>query len=159
MKNLVTIAWFSLALASIGFSQSLFDRPFSREGMLKTPQERLQSSGLLDASRFSMSHSYSMSYMSNGSQSDMLGLYLNHIKYQFSIPLSLQVDWGYAIHPLEMNNPNPNVKAGNLTLPRVSLQYRPTQNMLLSFEYLDLRGLGSQRSYSPYYFMDPVFGR
>jgi hypothetical protein len=137
----------------------LFDRPFSRETMVNNPVERMQSAGLLDPSRFNISHSYSMSYISSGFQSDLLGMYLNHIRYQFSVPLSLQVDWGYVIRPLDANNPDPNVKAGNFALPRIALQYQPTKNMFISFEYLDLSSLRSQRfnqgSFSPF-FLDPV---
>jgi len=133
---------------------SLFDKPFSRETLMKDPAD-LVNTGLLDPSRFSMSHSYSMSYMTNGGQSDMLGLYLNHIRYQFAVPLTLQIDWGYAIRPLDIRHPDPNVKSGNLTLPRIALQYQPTKNTFISFEYLNLNGLRSRDPLQPFYFLPP----
>ena len=100
---------------------------------------------LLDPNKFSMSHSYSLSFFNVGNQSVSQGLYLNTMNYRFSDPLFLQVRIGFAHQPFGGLGQNNGVN-GNLFLQRARLQYKPSDKMTLTIDYQQL----PSRMYSPY---------
>ncbi len=106
--------------------------------ILKDTQIFRQSSGfldsLLDPSKFSMSHSYSLSYFSMGGRSFNQGLYLNTMNYQFSDPLFMQVRIGYAHQPFGMMNQSDGMN-GKVFIQRAMIEYKPTENMKLRIDY------------------------
>lgn len=111
---------------------------------------------LLDPTRFHMRQSYSMSYTSDGTNSDMTGLYLNRLSYDFSIPLTLQVDVGLFHKPMAMfsSTAEPGVKTSTLTVPHVGLYYKPSKNIYMSFEYFQApAGYASPYASNPFYGM------
>ena len=89
---------------------------------------------LLDPNRFSMSHSYTMSFFSSGGKGRMVGLYMNTMKYQFSNPLSVTVNVGYMHQPFAKENTRPITDA-NAFLSGFELEYRPSKNFFLKIEY------------------------
>ncbi len=109
--------------------------------------------GFLDAlvksDKFSMSHSYSLSYMSAGKYSGSMGLYLNTMKYQFSDPLTMQVSVGYLHHPFGggIKGLNKNPGQGEVFLESASFQYKPTETMSITVDY---RQIPQSMMYSPY---------
>ncbi|MEW6042354.1 MAG: hypothetical protein AB1633_12620, partial [Elusimicrobiota bacterium] len=107
--------------------------------------------GLLDPSRFSMHHMYSMQYTSGPSGSDMLGAYVNTMTYNFKMPMRLTLDLGYFFRPLELRTNKSNIfsnESGNFLVPRVTLDYQPSKNVLMSFQYIYVPS--SSLYYSPY---------
>ena len=150
-KIIFCVLFLSLLLTSLSVAQlkkpesniikssSLTDKP---KGFLNA---------LLDPSRFSMSHSYSVSMFSVGKQTFNQGLYLNTMNYKFSEPLTMQVRIGFIHQPLGSmgltNNPNQN-QNGRLFLQRARLQYKPSENMSFTIDY---QVLPSSMYYSPYY--------
>jgi hypothetical protein len=151
---------FSLAFAQDFISE---EKPFTKDRLTQGPAAlgltQASSSGLLDPSRFSMRQSYSMSYVTNGSQGDMTGLYLNRMQYNFSIPLTLQVDVGYFHKPLALAGEQPAMPGAQnqtLTVPRVGLIYQPSENLFMSFEYFNVPA-GYGNAFMPFG-GDPVFG-
>lgn len=90
---------------------------------------------LLDPARLQIHHSYSMSYFSGGGQSGSIGLYMSTLQYQFSKPLTLRVGLGYLHQPLGFLNENMVGPEGGRILPNVQLDFRPSENMLLRFDY------------------------
>lgn len=108
--------------------------PFTKETMLGNST----SSSLLDPSRFSMRQSYSMSYSSFGGESDLSGLYLNRMTYQFQIPLTLQVDVGLFHKPMALFSEIPEKngeKAAVLGIPHARLTWQPSEKFMMSIEY------------------------
>ncbi|MBN2029549.1 hypothetical protein JW824_04825 [bacterium] len=89
---------------------------------------------LLDPSKFSMSHSYSLSYFSMGGNSFNQGLYLNTMNYQFSDPLFMQVRIGYVHQPFGMMDQS-NGMNGKVFIQRAMIEYKPTENMKLTIDY------------------------
>ncbi len=89
---------------------------------------------LLDPSKFSMSHSYSLSYFTMGGRSFNQGLYLNTMNYQFSDPLFMQVRIGYVHQPFGMMNQS-NGENGKVFIQRAMIEYKPTENMKLTIDY------------------------
>ena len=97
-----------------------------------------QPKGFLDAlfnpSRFSMSHSYTMSVGSYGSQSYNQGLYLNTMRFQLADPLFMQMRIGYAHQPLGGNSfLGQSEKAGQFFLQQLYMEYKPFNNTKLNF--------------------------
>ncbi len=88
----------------------------------------------LDPSRLSMSHSYSMSYMSIGDQGFTQGLYLNTLKYQFAIPLTVSVQWGMANQPFQSGNTSPILQNG-FFFSGAQLKYKPSENTVIQFDF------------------------
>lgn len=89
---------------------------------------------LLDPSKFSMSHSYSLSYFSIGGKSFNQGLYLNTMNYQVSDPLFMQVRIGYVHQPFGMMNQSSGMN-GKVFIQRAMIEYKPTKNMKLTIDY------------------------
>ena len=88
----------------------------------------------LDPTRLSMSHSYSMSYMSVGDRGFTQGLYLNTLKYQFAIPLTFTVQWGMAHQPFQGNNTSPILQNG-FFLSGAQVRYKPTENTIIQLDF------------------------
>ncbi len=161
MRSLLVI----ILLVSIytgSFSENLLapKTPFTKESLLGNNAtlgiNQQGPNSLLDPSRFSMHQSYSMSYSSNGTSSDMTGLYLNRMQYDFQVPVSLQVDVGFFNKPMALigNGGNaPGEKNSVLTIPRVGLVYQPSRNFTMAFEYFNLPG-GYGNAAMPYGFMN-----
>ena len=88
---LIILIFLPLAL----FAQfKIQDKPVSiREELLKPVNSQFGLS-ILDPSRLSISHSFSMSYMSIGGKGVAQNVYLNTLRYQIAAPLMLTVQWG-----------------------------------------------------------------
>ena len=137
MRSLLTSILIA-ALAALVFPQSYVagQKPFTKETLLGGGSTALglgeQGPGsLLDPSRFSMQQSYSMSYMSDGKNSDMTGLYLNRLQYNFQAPVTLQVDVGLFHKPMALMDRNAGTagqKSAVLTVPHAALLYQPSKN-------------------------------
>ena len=89
---------------------------------------------LLDPSRFTMSHSYTMSFTSSGGQGHTMGLYMNTMKYRFSDPLSVTVHVGYRHQPFAPANAR-RLEDISGVLSGFELEYRPAKNFFLKVEY------------------------
>lgn len=100
----------------------------------------------LDPSRFSMQHSYQMSYMTAGGNGYSQGLYLNTMSYEFDIPLTLSLQLGYAHQPFQgMNNSSPLFQNG-MFVSNASLRYQPSDRTTIHLQF-------SQRPYQSRYGM------
>ncbi len=101
--------------------------------------------GLLDPGKFSMSHSYMMSYLSSGGKRNMVGLYMNTMNYAISDPLSLTVHLGYLHQPFNLSGTQ-NASFNNAILSAFELSYQPRKDFFLKIEYGSV-----PYQYSPYY--------
>jgi hypothetical protein len=101
---------------------------------------------LLDPSRFHMSQSYSISFFSFGNQAINQGLYLNTMSYRISDPLFAQVQIGFLHQPLGGWG-NSNASNGILFVRSASLQYQPSDQFKVQFDY---RSMPSSM-FDPYY--------
>jgi hypothetical protein len=79
--------------------------------------------------------SYSLSYASGGGASMSQGTYLTQMSYRLSDPLTLKVDAGLAtpLHSTGMNGTD--MQGSQFILPRVGLEYRPSESTILSVNY------------------------
>jgi hypothetical protein len=103
----------------------------------------------LDPSRASMQHSYQMGYSSFGGNNFSQGMYLNTLTYDFSIPLSMSVQWGIANQFLPGLNASPMMNDGPF-ISGAQILYKPTKNTVIHLEYRKMpNGYGSRYG-SPY---------
>ena len=92
--------------------------------------------GLLDPSRLSMSHTYSMMFSSDGRSGELTGLYLNTLRYRFDAPLFVEVQMGY-LHRggVGLLSGGSEVGGGRLVVPGVQVQYRPSKWFTVTVQY------------------------
>lgn len=108
----------------------------------------------LDPSRLTMQHSYQMSYMTAGGHGFSQGLYLNTVSYQFSLPITMSVQWGMAHQPFGSNLKNSALLKNGPFLSAATFRYQPKPNMLLQIDYRHL-----PYSYDPYGYYDSPWSR
>ena len=96
---------------------------FSPSSLLASAKTRTFT--FLDPAKFSMSHSYTMGFLSGGNGSSAQGLYRNTIRYQASANLHLQVKIGVE---RTLFNSSPGLSGSRPTrvLPGFDLLYRPS---------------------------------
>jgi hypothetical protein len=102
---------------------------------------------LMNSSKFSMSHSYSVSFLSLGGRSFNQGLYLNTMNFQFSDPLTAQVRVGFMHQPFG-GQELMDGKNGKLFLERVMLRYQPSENTVFKLDFQSYPA----SAVSPYYY-------
>ncbi len=109
-----------------------------------------------NADNFNMNHSYSMSYMTMGGRSMSVGLFTSSLGYQFSESLDAQVDVSMMHQPHNTFNSNMNHNPG-VFISRAALNYEPSENFRMQFEFRQIPG-GSYYGYgSPFY--NPWYNR
>lgn len=144
-KSLLIILLLSLGILNV-FGQQNPDQSsiFKPDKLVQKPAGFL--SQLIDPNKFSMSQSYSISFLSSGRQSTNVGLYLNTLNYQFSDPLRMQVRVGYMHQPLG-GMASRTGQNGNVFLQRAMLEYKPTESMTFTVDYQQI----PYNTLSPYY--------
>jgi hypothetical protein len=135
VKRIAVFCLVALLVLPLALQAQLRETPqqvFRPEKMYNQPRGFL--SALLDNSRFSMSHSYSLNVISMGGHTFNQGLYLNTMNFRLSDPLLMQVRLGYRHQPfggVGLNQEN----SGKLFLQRAMLRYEPTKNMVFTIDY------------------------
>jgi len=89
---------------------------------------------LLDPSKLSISHSYSMSFSRFGNQSLNQGLYLSTIRYQPTDAVEMQLRIGMLHQPFGQSPLNQDTN-GRVFIQRAMMRYQPTSSMTLTFDY------------------------
>jgi len=127
------------------------ETPFSRESLLKESSVRLA-----NPSGFSMHQSYTIQFTSSAWGTNSSGYYLNTLSYNFSVPLTLSVDVGLynlfyasAMPAIGYQGQTPRDTRPELIIPRIALDYQPTENMNLSLQLINLRS--ASRAYGPFW--------
>ena len=90
--------------------------------------------GLIDPSRFQMTQSYSISFLTFGSQAFNQGLYLNTLSYRISDPLLARVQIGYMHQPFGGRSLSGSSN-GSLFVRSASLEYNPSDRTRIFFDY------------------------
>lgn len=87
---------------------------------------------------FQMRQSYTLSYAATSGASLSQGTYLTQMSYRLADPLTFHLDVGMTkpLHSTGMNGAD--VQGAQLLLPRVGLEYRPTESTVLSLNYCRL---------------------
>lgn len=107
---------------------------------LFTQQTASSSVSFLNPNRFSMHQSYSLGFASGRAGSTSSGVYLNTLSYKLASPLTLSMDMGFytpihsTIPGLRQNALSSPGAGTSMILPRVGLEYKPSDNFSLNLE-------------------------
>jgi hypothetical protein len=112
--------------------------------------------GWFDPNRFTMRHTFDISYQTLGGQGMSLGTYTNSMMYQFADNLDARADVSMSFSP---NNSFSTFGAkgkdfSGIYLSRAQVNYRPWENVSVQLQYRQIP-YGSYY-YSPFY--HPMFG-
>lgn len=146
-RYLVVIAICICSLPVLAFSQVKKQDNVNVAKALTTPG---QTQGIfsflgLDPNRFSMHHSYTLSFGSIGGHGVSQGLYLNTMTYQLSDPITMYLQVGLLNQPFGGLNGNDGLN-NELFISGAGFEYKPSKNFQVQFEYSQTPG-----SLSPYY--------
>ncbi len=94
--------------------------------------------GWFDPSRFTMGHSYSMSYTTFGGNGYSLGEYTNMMQYQISDPLSVRLDVSLSHSPFDSFGGKLGKELSGFRVSRAELNYRPSENTFLQIQFRQL---------------------
>lgn len=116
---------------------------FAQPGSLALPTERSsllssdssRSGGWFDASRFSMTQSYGMTFSRWGNRSFNFGVYTNQMEYRVSAPLTFRTSISILHDPFRMIGGNLS-SSSMAFLPSVQMEYRPSENFRM---FLDIQ--------------------
>ena len=138
-----------LTLPGIAFSQLKTQNPENIHFPSALAKGYGQAGGLfgflgLNPDKITMTHSYTMSYLSYGGQGFGQGVYLNTINYQISTPLSLSLQWGMLHQPFQSAGSNSPFKSG-FFVSGASLEYNPSKNFHLGVQYSSYPTTGAYR--------------
>ncbi len=137
------ILLFVLIFASVNcFSQfkdkNIF-KPSVKEGMVNdnTPALML---GFINPENFSMTHSYSMSYTTSGSNGLALGVYTNTMRYKFAENFNMEVDASLVHSPYSSFGKNYQNQINGIYLSGAALNYQPWKDVNISLQYRNIPG-------------------
>ena len=138
------------ALASAQLKDSEKTIPFSQllTHGLSAPRGLIGMIGL-NPDRFSMQHSYSLSYLSMGGHGYSQGVYLNTMSYRFADPLQVSLQWGIMNQPLSSMGV-PAMYQSGFFLSGANLEYKPSKNVSLGVQFNSYPG-GYYYPYRPGY--------
>lgn len=94
-------------------------------------------SSIFDMSKISVSHTLSMSYASNGSNSTMINEYVAGINYRISDPLTLKLNLGMSYTPYSSFVPADENSAA-VYLKSATLDYRPNDSFRMKVDFRNI---------------------
>jgi hypothetical protein len=138
MKKSVILIMLIFALAPYAVLGQLKsqDKPTQiKQEIIRSHQNQYLGLSIFDPSKFSMSHSFSMSYFSVGGKGVSQGLYLNTLSYQIANPLLLRVQWGIQNYPYNSLAKNHPAFQSGFFLSGAELQYKPSDKLEMSLQF------------------------
>lgn len=143
MKPAIRVAVLAIALLGLlSQSRAQFKGQKEREeessgGLIAQPPPSLLF-GWFDPNKFSMHHTFDVSYMSFGGQGMSLSTYTNSMMYQFADNLNAQADVSMSYSPTNSSMSFGGKGGKDLSgiyLSRAQLNYRPWQNVSVQLQY------------------------
>ncbi len=106
-----------------------------KEEIVRPYQDQYSVFSIFNPSKFSMSHSFSMSFLSLGGKGISQGLYLNTLSYQIANPLLLRVQWGIQNYPYNSLAKNHPAFQSGFFLSGAELQYKPSDKLEMRLQF------------------------
>ncbi len=98
--------------------------------------------GFIDPSSFNMNHTFQMSYSAFGKNGLALGVYTNHLSYEFSSKVNLELNTSFVNSPYNTLGEGFTKSINGIYIDRARLNYNPSENFNISLQF----------SNSPYYY-------
>lgn len=155
MKKNFLIAF--LFISSLSFAQFIGDdsKPVDvRSGILsQNPSGSLFS--FIDFSKFSMNHSFGMSYSAFGNNSIALGVYTNHLSYEFNEKLDFQLDASFVNSPYNSLGDSFSKSINGVYIDNARINYHPSEDFIISLQFSNspynyYNQYNYRRSFSPF---------
>ncbi|HTY58831.1 MAG TPA: hypothetical protein VMF59_08425 [Bacteroidota bacterium] len=160
MKTLLCTVVVSLLVLGTGGARAQFKtdaaHPSDESGGLITQPPSTLFFGWFDPSKFSMHHSFELSYQSFAGQGMSLGTYTNSMMYRFADNLNARADVSMSFMPSNSLSSFGTKGSNNFSgiyLRNAELNYQPWENVRVQLQYSQLP-YGSYY-YSPFYY--PMF--
>lgn len=135
MKKKLIILLFLISTFSFGqFKNDPNNTVNIREGILsKNPIGSLFS--FIDPSKFSMGHTFEMSYSASGDHGLAAGVYTNHLAYEFSEKLNVELDASVVNTPYNTFGDSFTNSFNGVYIDRAQINYKPTEDFNISLQY------------------------
>lgn len=135
MKKLLTLIFFISSISIFGQFKGDDSKPIDiRSGILnQDPSGSLFS--FIDFSKFSMNHSFGMSYSAFGNNGVALGVYTNHLAYNFSEKLNVEVDASIVNSPYNTLGDNFTKSINGVYIDNARINYQPSEKFNLSLQF------------------------
>ncbi len=108
----------------------------------------------IDPSKISMNHSFEMSYSAIGKDGLALGVYTNHLAYEFSKQLDIQIDASIVNSPYNTLGDRFTNSINGVYIDRARINYRPSENFNISLQFSNspfgYYNRSYRRDFSPY---------
>lgn len=105
--------------------------------------------GWFNPDKFSMRHSFNLSYSSIGGHGLSLGTYTNSMRYEFADNLNARADVSMTFSPFSSLPMVKKTDLSGLYLSRAEVNYKPWDNVLMQVQF---RQVPYSLWYSPYYY-------
>lgn len=159
MKTLTLLVLAGMLLCAASGVQAQFKGQLEREaqssgGLITQPSSSLFF-GWFDPNRFSMHHSFDLSYMTFGGQGMSLGTYTNSMMYQFADNLDARADVSMSYSPFNSFSTfgaKGSKDFSGIYLSRAQVNYRPWENFSVQLQYRQIPyGYFNSPFYHPWY--------
>ncbi len=144
-KKIIILLSFLITLPT--FSQ-IKDNNFVKEnvngGIVKQNSDGLF--GIFNPKKFRMDHIYNLSFSTSGSNQLAVGSYTNRLFYKFNNKLNFQLWTSIVTTPYNSFN-NSNNKYDGIYIDRASINYKPSNNFMIEFQFSN----NPYRYYNSYY--------
>ncbi len=136
MKKLFIILLFA---SSLSINAQYKDQPTQldvKSGIVKDYSSSLF--GFINPNNFKMNHSFDISYQTSGFGNIALTTYTNSMFYKFNDQLNFQADISLVNSPYNTFNENFSKSINGLYLSRAQINYKPTEDMTIMFQYRNI---------------------
>ncbi|MEE9430859.1 MAG: hypothetical protein V3V16_07465 [Melioribacteraceae bacterium] len=135
MKKILFIFLLVQTSLLLGQFKGQAEKPINISGAILSDNPVSSLFSFFDTSKFSMDHSFSMSYSALGSNGLALGVYKNNIAYEFSDDLNMELETSFVNSPYSSFGKSFTDQINGVYLSRASLNYRPTEDMSISIQF------------------------
>jgi hypothetical protein len=155
MRKLLIIT--ILFISSVSFAQFKGDdsKPVDIRGGILSQNPSGSLFSFLDFSKFSMNHSFGMSYSAFGNNGVSLGVYTNHLSYEFSENLDVQLDASIVNSPYNTLGDSFSKSINGVYIDNARINYRPSEDFNISLQFSNspynyYNRYNYSRSFSPF---------
>ena len=128
------------------------DKPVQiKQEIIQPLQNKFFGLDIFNPSKFSMSHSFSMSFFSVAGKGISQNVYLNTMTYQIASPLLLRVQWGIQNFPHNDLAKNSPLFQNGFFLNGAELQYKPSDKFEMRLQFSRMPNY----RYNSYYYNNP----
>jgi hypothetical protein len=90
---------------------------------------------LIDPAKFSMNHSFEMSYSAFGKNGMALGVYTNHLSYDFNENLNIEFNTSFVNSPFNTLGDGFTKSINGIYIDRARINYNPSQDFNISLQF------------------------